>query len=175
MHRNFTATVALNTGCWLDETLAMVPEGSRLPEDFHLELLASFFTHFTSMLRTGKHDFLHGRHAVKEELLYVIVADVEAGFKTPSGMHIPGEIEPDEMEIVVRIMSWMYDDLMSAVDYRCLDCTATFEFTRLAGSDVLFSYHSERHPYAFPGPRQLSLIHRSQELYHDIAPPRRWA
>lgn len=174
MHRDFTATVALNTGHWLDETLAMVPEGSRLPEDFHLELFAAFFNHFTSMLRRGKHDFLHGRMEVKEELLCVIVADVEAGFKTPNGMVIPGEIEPSEMEIVVRLMSYLYDDLLTCVDHRCMDCTATFEFARLAGSDVLFTYHSQRHPFASPGPRQLSLIHRAQEMTHDLNPPRKW-
>lgn len=175
MHRNFTANVALNTGYWLDEALAMVPEGSRLPEDFHVELITNFFTHFTHMLQVGKHDFLHGRTAVKEEILSIVVGDVEAGFKTPNGMHIPGELEMDEMEVVVRITSWLYDDLLSAVDWRCLDPTASFEFMRLAGSDVIFTYHSQRHPYASPGPRQLSLIHRAQDSYNDIAPPRRWA
>jgi hypothetical protein len=175
MRRDFNATAVLNTGHWLDDTLALIPEKSRLPEDFHLELLASFFHHFNTLLRAGKHDFLHGRLVVKETLLCSIVADVESGFRTPNGLIAPGEIEPDELEIIVRIMSYLYDDLLSSVDHRCMDCTATFEFLRLVGSDLLFTYHSQRHPFACPGARQLSMIHRAQEMTDDLTPPRRWA
>jgi hypothetical protein len=175
MRRDFNATVVLNTGYWLDETLALIPEGSRLPDDFHLELFASFFNHLNTMLRSGKHDFLNGRLSVKEELLCVLVADVETGFRTPNGLIAPGEIEPNEMEIIVHLMSYLYDELLSSVDHRCLDCTATFEFLRLAGSDVIFTYHSQRHPFASPGSRQLAIIHRAQEMTHDLTPPRRWA
>lgn len=175
MHTYHT-NIMLNTSHWLGKQIADIKRMKALDPHFHMEVIRAFFPSFNDLLHRGRHDFLLDRREVKDCLLATLIADLEGGYVNPDGLPMPREFEPKELEIVVHICCYLYDDLLLAIDHHCLDASADLEFLRMAGHDLLFRYRSTRHPYQSPGPKQLGIMRRidPEDIDNDLIPIRQW-
>lgn len=141
-----------------------------------MDIIHSFFNNINTLLHRGRYNFLDGRREVKEELITMAVADLEGGYVSRSGNLQPIEFEAAELEIVVMMTCYLYDDLLMAISNDCLDPSAEIEFLRLAGYDILFRYQSYRHPFQGPDKKQIGVIRHvtAEDGTDDIEPVRKW-
>jgi len=174
--QSYRNIIAIPTGYWLDVIVADIKKIPHLPSHFHMDVIRIFFNNFNQILHRGRHDFLEGRRGVKEELIAMCVADLEGSYISRAGHPQPIEFELPELEIVVLMTCYLYDDFLMAVDNACLDSSAEIEFMRLAGYDILFRYQSYRHPFQGPEMKQLGVIRRAatEDMTDDLEPVRRW-
>jgi hypothetical protein len=174
--QDYRSNVMLNTSYWLAPKIEEIRRLESLGPHFHMDVIKAFFPIFNDLLNRSRQDFLYDRLAVKECIIATMVADLEGGYVSPEGLPMPREFEPKEIDIIVHLVCFLYDDLLMAIDHRCLDSTAELEFLRLAGHDILFRFRSHHHPFQSPGPKQLGIMRRvdPEDIDNDLVPIRHW-
>jgi hypothetical protein len=173
----YRSHIVLNTSVWLVGLLREIKEDKVFPPHFHTELFQTFFLNLNELIRRAQTRFLDNRLETKEAMLTTMMADLEGGYRNPHGMLQPVEFEPRETEIIVQMVCYLLDDIMSSVDVTCLeDPSSELEFMRLVGHDTVVRYTSNRHPFLAASDLQLRVMRRlnPEDLDHDLTPIRRW-
>lgn len=162
------STMILNTSPWAMPVFHKLRHLEGHSNHFAQDVIITFFGVINQLIQ-DRHVDLTNRADAVEFIVAIVVSELEGSYDEPR------EYEGEEMDAIIEVVSYLYDDLLTSVHGACFTADARFDYTRLVGHDVVCNYSSHRHALALPPPAQVASVYRTRNAYDDDSDlPRFW-
>ena len=164
-HMPSAVTLLLNTDYWLSRWIGEVWKLPRPVLRFATDAVESFFICLNQIFSQGRLRALEDRREIKEEIVSLMVADLEGLGPGPK------EFSVEEVDLLVKLTCFLYDDFLTAVDADCLCQGIALHFKRFVGDDLLICYQHDHRTFRAASPKQRSLLTFDTDLNDEPERP----
>lgn len=144
------SVLILNTEQWFNPIRQLLKRSVEVTPEYTVNL---FFERFNRVLEDQMFRPLDDRQDVIEALIATFVPDLEASHSYPV------EFQTDTIDLLVQLVCFLYDDILTSIDTRCLESPgAQLDFRGFIGGSIMVVYSNYNRPHALPSWHQLSAV-----------------